>query len=239
MTAYTRHTHSGTGPGRFTPDGCSVETYLRLPERGEAGIVAGALPVGAVSLLELGAGAGRMTRPLLAHGFRLTAVDESAAMLERIHGARTLCGTIENLDLGERFDAVTLASCLVNSADPAQSRRLLRTCERHVRDGGCVIIQREADDRHENPQPQTLCSGGGMTVRLVSSEPVTEAVTRFCVGYESENSRWTQTFYSRRLRTPEFEEALAGAGLQVDRYLTDDRTWVRAVPVAPRTATGK
>ncbi len=34
----------------------------------------------------------------------MTAVDESADMLAPIRGARTICDSIENLDLGEKFD---------------------------------------------------------------------------------------------------------------------------------------
>ncbi len=34
------------------------------------------------------------------------------------------------------------------------------------------------------------------------------------------------------LTTAEFEQALLEAGLVVDTYLTEDRTWVRALPVA-------
>jgi hypothetical protein len=41
---------------------------------------------------------------------------------------------------------------------------------------------------------------------------------------------WTQTFRSRPLTKEQFEQALAEeAGLRVDRYLTEDGTWVRAV----------
>ncbi|MGH3324371.1 MAG: class I SAM-dependent methyltransferase, partial [Streptomyces sp.] len=103
MTTFTREDHSGTGPGEFTPDGCSVEMYVRLPGNGETEIIAAAAPPGA-TLLELGAGAGRMTRPLLARGFRVTAVDESAAMLAKIEGAPTVRAAIEDLELEQRFE---------------------------------------------------------------------------------------------------------------------------------------
>jgi hypothetical protein len=42
-----------------------------------------------------------MTHPLIERGFAVTAVDESAEMLERVRGARTICSPIEELDLGE------------------------------------------------------------------------------------------------------------------------------------------
>jgi ubiquinone/menaquinone biosynthesis C-methylase UbiE len=53
---------------------------------GEPEIVHGAIPPGA-SILELGAGAGRMTRPLVTLGHPVVAVDESGEMLARIRGA--------------------------------------------------------------------------------------------------------------------------------------------------------
>ncbi len=77
-------------------------------------MIAAAVPAGA-RILELGCGVGRMTHALLERGFEVTAVDESAEMLERVRGARTICGPIERLDLGETFDVVLLASFLVHA----------------------------------------------------------------------------------------------------------------------------
>lgn len=71
-------------------------------------------------------------------------------MLERVRGARTICSPIEDLDLGERFDAVMLASFLVHAGDVEVRRGLLRTCARHVAEDGCVLIQREGADYHTN-----------------------------------------------------------------------------------------
>jgi hypothetical protein len=42
---------------------------------------------------------------------------------------------------------------------------------------------------------------------------------------------WTQTFRARPLTKEQFEQALEEAGLRVDKYLTEDGTWVRALPV--------
>jgi hypothetical protein len=41
---------------------------------------------------------------------------------------------------------------------------------------------------------------------------------------------WTQTFTARRLDDTELAAVLAAAKLRLDRYLTDDRSWLRAVP---------
>jgi SAM-dependent methyltransferase len=76
----------GTGPGVITPDGCAVELYRVLPAMGEPEVVHAAIPAGA-GILELGAGAGRVTRRLVALGHPVVAVDESAEMLACVRGA--------------------------------------------------------------------------------------------------------------------------------------------------------
>ncbi|MEV7220597.1 class I SAM-dependent methyltransferase [Streptomyces sp. NPDC093681] len=224
-----REGYQGTGPGAITPDGCAVELYSRLPAGAEPDIIAAAVPEGA-RILELGSGVGRMTHPLLERGFTVTAVDESAEMLERVHGARTVCSPIEDLDLGERFDVVMLASFLVHAGDIEVRRGLLRTCARHVTDEGCVLIQREGADYHSN-LPRERVDPSGFTVRILSADPVGDGVNSVRAEYEFPDAVWTQTFRARPLTREQFEEALGEAGLAVDRYLTDDGTWVRAVPV--------
>ncbi|MFF5299558.1 class I SAM-dependent methyltransferase [Streptomyces sp. NPDC013161] len=229
-----REGYEGTGPGAITPDGCAVELYSRLSIGQEPEIIAAAVPAGA-RILELGSGVGRMTHPLLERGFTVTAVDESAEMLERVKGARTICSPIENLDLGETFDVVMLASFLVHAGDAEVRRGLLRTCVRHVAPGGCVLIQREGEDYHTN-LPRERIDPSGFTVRMVSAEPVGEGVDSVRAEYVFPDAVWTQTFLSRPLTKDQFEEALAEAGLRVDSYLTPDRIWVRAVPVAATAA---
>lgn len=219
--------YQGTGPGAITPDGCAVELYARLPAGGESDIVAAAVPTGA-DILELGCGVGRVTHPLLERGFTVTAVDESPEMLARVRGARTVCSSIEDLDLGETFDAVMLASFLVHAGDVEVRQALLRTCVRHLAAGGCVLLQREGEDWHTN-LPRERVDPSGFTVRIVSADPVGDGVNSVYAEYEFPDATWTQTFLSRPLTEEQFEEALAEAGLKVDKYLTEDRTWVRAV----------
>lgn len=233
MTEHAREGHRGTGPGAITPDGCAVDLYGRLPARNEPDVVAQAVPAGA-TLLELGAGAGRVTEALAARGFVVTAVDESRAMLERVEarvpGVRTVHSPIETLDLGEeRFDAVMLASFLVHAPEPATRQALLRACRRHVADGGCVLVQREGEGWHD-ALPREARLGDGVS-RVVSSEQVAPGVRSVHVEYDFPDARWTQTFLSRPLTPAEFTAALADAGLALDRYLTADGTWARALPV--------
>ncbi|WP_329129563.1 class I SAM-dependent methyltransferase [Streptomyces sp. NBC_01476] len=229
MTPKTRAGYAGTGPGPITPDGCAVELYTRLSIGAEPGIIAGAVPAGA-SILELGAGAGRMTHPLLDLGFTVTAVDESAEMLAHVRGARTVCGPIEDLGLDEKFDVVMLASFLVHAARTGLRDALLAACRRHVADDGCVLIQREGEDYHADV-PREIVHPAGYTVRILSVEPVGDGVNSVHSEYVFPDAVWTQTFLARPLTKDAFESALAAADLRVDRYLTEDRVWVRAVPL--------
>ncbi|MFF1446789.1 class I SAM-dependent methyltransferase [Streptomyces sp. NPDC058274] len=230
-----REGYEGTGPGAITPDGCAVELYTRLPVGDEPDIITAAVPAGA-RILELGSGVGRITHPLLERGFTVTAVDESAEMLERISGARTIRSPIEDLDLGETFDVVMLASFLVHSGDIEVRRGLLRTCVRHVAEDGCVLIQREGEDYHKN-LPRERVDPSGFTVRMLSAEPVGDGVNSVLAEYVFPDATWTQRFLARPLTRDQFEDALAAAGLRVDRYLTEDGVWVRALP-APGEAFG-
>ncbi|MFD4693149.1 class I SAM-dependent methyltransferase [Streptomyces sp. NPDC058463] len=225
-----REGHSGTGPGSITPDGCAVELYARLSAGNEPDVIEAAVPAGA-SILELGCGAGRVTHPLVERGFAVTAVDESARMLDHIEGARTVRSPIESLDLGdERFDVVLLASFLVHTSDYRVREGLLRTCRRYVKDGGVVLLQREGADYHTDLPREREDRAAGCTIRIVSAEPLGDGVSEVRAEYVFEDARWTQTFRSRALSVEQFEACLEAAGLTVDRYLTDDGVWVLARP---------
>ncbi|MEE4544306.1 class I SAM-dependent methyltransferase [Streptomyces sp. V4-01] len=229
MTGLLREGFGATGPGAVTPDGCAVELYERLPAGDQPAVIAAAVPAGA-RILELGCGAGRMTHPLVDLGFDVTAVDESAEMLAKVHGARTVHSSIQTLDLGTRFDVVLLASFLVHAHDPRVRHELLASCRRHVADGGCVLLQREGQGWHENlPRESPLGSDG--VARVLSSEPAGPGVRSVHVEYVYPDARWTQTFLSRPLTAEEFESALTAAGLAADATLTPDGVWVRALPV--------
>ncbi|MER6959147.1 MULTISPECIES: class I SAM-dependent methyltransferase [unclassified Streptomyces] len=224
-----REGYEGTGPGAITPDGCAVEFYSRLPVGNEPEVISAAVPAGA-HILELGSGTGRVTHALLERGFTVTAVDESAEMLERVRGARTICSPVEDLDLEETFDVVMLASFLVHNGDVEVRRRMLRACARHLAKGGCVLIQREGEDYH-TALPRERVDPSGFTLRISSAGPIEGGVHSVRAEYEFPDAVWTQTFRTRPLTKEQFEEALAEAGLRVDRYLTEDRIWVRAVPM--------
>jgi SAM-dependent methyltransferase len=228
---------NGTGPGTITPDGCSVELYSLLPPTGEPEIVHAAIPAGA-GILELGAGAGRVTHRLVALGHPVVAVDESAEMLARVRGAETVRARIEELHLGRRFEVVLLASFLVNTPDREQRRRFLTATQQHVRDDGCVLVQ-----RHEPAWFETAAAGertsGGMTFRLRDLARPGPGLLAATVEYQVGEHLWTQSFTAERLDDQQLAAALDEVGLAVDAYLTADGSWVRAVPASPGRALGR
>jgi SAM-dependent methyltransferase len=218
----------GTGPGVITPDGCAVDFYARITAIGEPEIVHDAAGPGAW-ILELGCGAGRITHPLVALGHPVVAVDESPEMLAHVHGAETVCARIEDLALGRRFDVVLLASYLINTDDIAARTAFLAACRRHVADDGGVIIQQHAPGWFATAADAENVRDGIIFRMRDVSRPAPNLVSA-TVEYVDGDQVWTQTFTARRLDDTELAAVLADAGLRLDRYLTDDHSWFRAVP---------
>jgi SAM-dependent methyltransferase len=204
---------------------------------GEPEVVHAAIPAGA-GILELGAGAGRVTHRLLELGHPVVAVDESAEMLARIRGAETVRAKIQELHLGRRFDAVLLTSFLVNTDDPELRRRFLAACREHVRDGGCVLVQRHPPSWFDEVV-EAEGVAGGVVHRLRDLERPGPGLLSATVEYQAGERVWTQWFTAERLDDDQLAAALGEAGLAVDAYLTADGSWVRAVPAGPGTALGR
>jgi len=140
MTTVERY--RGVGRGAKTRDGCSVDLYLRLPYLGEVELLQPLLPTMA-SVIELGCGVGRITRELLAHGYRVTAVDNSPEMLAHVpEQASKICADIEDLSVQETFDAVIFASCLINVPDVACRTAQLAKCRDLLKADGRLILER-------------------------------------------------------------------------------------------------
>jgi SAM-dependent methyltransferase len=212
-----------------TPDGCAVDFYARMTAMGEPAIVHDAAGPGA-SVLDLGCGTGRITHPLVALGHPVVAVDESPEMLAHVRGAQTVCARIEDLALGRRFDVVLLASHLINTDDIAARTAFLSTCRRHVADGGGVIIQQHAPGWFATAANAENVRDG-ITFRMRDVSRPAPSLISATVEYADGDQVWTQTFTARRLDDAELAAVLADAGLRLDRYLTSDHAWLRAVPV--------
>jgi SAM-dependent methyltransferase len=213
----------------ITPDGCAVELYARLPAWREPGIIHAAAGDGA-TMLELGCGTGRVTHPLIALGHAVTAVDESPEMLERVHGAETVRAKIQDLDLGgRRFGAVVLGSHLINEPTGELAAAWLATCRRHVADDGCVLIEQHSPAWFETAGDSEN-ERDGMIFRLRDVTRPEPGLVHGTVEYRAGDLVWTQTFGTRRLEDAALRELLDAVGLALDRYLTDDHAWLRAVP---------
>jgi SAM-dependent methyltransferase len=215
------------------PDGSPVELYARLPTFGEPELVHAAIPAG-TEILELGAGAGRMTHRLLELGHPVTAVDESAEMLAHVRGAETVRADIAGLHLGRRFSVVLLASHLVNVDDDGQRAGFLEACARHVAPDGVVVMQRYDPAWAEDPRPSET-ERDGVRVRVLDPRRQAERL-HATVEYAIGDRTWTHgPFTSRILADGELDERLGVAGLLRDRWLDDARSWLLAVP-APDTS---
>src|SRR5690606_21306228 len=92
--------------------------------------------------LQLGPEDPLLTESLVESGFAVTFA-ENASPEDPEQGPGAARRPIEDLDLGERFDAVLLCSFLVHSAQPGAALRMLGACLRHTADGGSVLVQRE------------------------------------------------------------------------------------------------
>jgi len=204
------------------PDGSPVEVYERLPELGEGEIVASVLAAGS-SVLELGCGTGRITQQLVRLGYRVTAVDEAPEMLAKVLDAETVQAQIEGLELGRRFDAVLLASNLVN-AEPSRRRAFLETCRRH---SDLALVEGLPLGWSPQDGESTL---GDVRSRL-RVDRVEGGVVQGEMEYEAGGHTWRHSFGMHVFADEAaLGAALAEAGLRLDRRL--DARWFVAVSAA-------
>jgi SAM-dependent methyltransferase len=208
------------------PDGSPVALYARLPPLGEPELIHAAVPPGA-EILELGAGAGRVTHPLLRLGHPVVAVDNSVEMLALIDGAETVLSDIESLDLGRRFLVVVLASNFVNHPDQTERRALLACCAHHVRPGGQVLLQ--GFPREWTPRTD-WSEHGDVRLRLRSFTLDGDLVSGE-MEYVIDGRQLLHDFESQLLSAEELDRDLAAVGLRRGRELDDSGSWIEAVPV--------
>ena len=218
----------GEGPGPITRDGCAVELYALLPAGEEPAIVHRAVPAGA-TILELGCGAGRILRPLAELGHPVLGVDESPAMLAHLAGLPGVCSPIETLRLDRTFDAVLLASQMLNT-EPTQRRAFLTACRRHVDPSGTVVVQQAAPSWFDTVAPSEREDPGIRWVisSVRRSEPRLDVLIEYHVGERT----WTHAFDCYRIGGQELAADLAAARLRFGRWLTDDHAWFTARPAA-------
>ena len=193
-------------------------------------MIAANVPAGA-HVLELGAGAGRVTHALIARGLRVTAVDDSAEMLAVIHGAETVLASIEGLALGRRFDAVILGSHLVNTPDDAQRLALLRAARDHVHQHGSVLLEHHASEWAQTAE-EGESRAGDVTIALREVRrhpPFVSAVAE----YRVDGHTFAQPFTARILSDEELAGELGLAGLEV--LARPNPRWTTARRARPAT----
>lgn len=224
----------GRGPGVITGDGCAVEVYARLPTAGDPELIHTHTPPGC-SILDLGAGTGRIADPLARLGHHVVAVDNSPDMLARVRRAKVVLADIEDLQLAERFDVVLLASHLINTPDPAQRGSLLAAVTRHLSPTGRALIEWHPPERFDQLDPG--CTYAGTIGDLASDLRVTsleDGLLTAVVTYRSGVQSWTHTFAARRLDLAGLRAQMRGAGLILSGPLADAPQWLHATPAAPQ-----
>ena len=213
----------GTGRGAITADGCAVEVYLLLPSLGEPELIADTVPAGA-RVLDLGCGVGRVAHELVERGYDVVGVDQSAEMLAHAAGFQTVQARIAELDLGRRFDAVLLASHLVNTPDDAERRAILASAARHVTDQGRVVAEWHPPEWFDQAADGSGGTAGPVRIALADIRRDRDLLTA-TVRYSTGDELWTQTFTTRRFDDEALRRELRAAGLSFERWLRDDRTW--------------
>ncbi len=209
----------------IAPDGSPVLLYASLPSLGEARLIHEAVRAGS-QILELGAGAGRITHELIGLGHQVVAVDNSAEMLAFIRGAETLLADMETLSLGRRFPVVVLASNFINTPDPQNRRTFLECCARHVLPSGQVLLQ--GFPRAWAPDTE-WSRHGDVRLRLRRYE-LDGALISGEMQYEVGGHELFHVFESRLLTDEELDADLSAVGLRRRRSLDERGAWTEAVP---------
>ncbi|GAA1671507.1 class I SAM-dependent methyltransferase [Kribbella yunnanensis] len=217
----------GSGPGAHTPDGSAIEMYEQAEANGEDEFIDKAIDPKS-SILELGCGTGRITRPLLARGHQVVAVDESAEMIARIPETETIQSTIGELRLDRQFDVVLMMSYLINVADDAERLRLLETCAHHVRPGGSVLIQQQLPTQLAEP---VVLEREHSRMEISDVEHLPGNKVAATITHTRNGRTWSQQLLTQNLTEEHLTGQLTEAGLQLAEYLTPDTSWVRARPI--------
>lgn len=203
------------------PDGSPVDIYLALPPQPDIDRLREVLPAGA-SVLDLGAGVGRLANPLAKAGHHVVAVDDAPAMLAHLDGPTPVVADIWSLDLGERFDAVLALSHLINSASRSRRAQLLRVCRRHLRGHGLLIVERYPPAWVPTEATNTV---GPVTVRLhdIVLHPGWFVAS---VTYTLGDRSWTQRFDAAHVDDADLARLAADTGFHVGLPIDEVGAWV-------------
>lgn len=216
----------GYGDGTFTNDGCPVEMYAAMPpDLDAAHIVHSAISPGA-SVLELGCGAGRIAESLSELGHAVTGVDSSQEMLDKLTHTRPIHSDIESLELTERFNAVLLASTLINTADPVERSQFLRVARAHTKEGGVLLIERHAPSWQ--PVESSESAMGPVRIQICDVRWQDERVLSATIVHRLGDRVARQDFSTEIIDDIGLDAYLTSAGFGRGRRISDDGRWVLA-----------
>lgn len=182
------------------------------------------------AVLELAAGSGRLTLPLLATGHDVTALELSPHMLSRLEEAaagtryaRNLVpvrGDMSDFDLGRTYSTVVLGASSITLLHPSQRPGLYTSVRRHLEPGGSWFLSlaeplgaqdEECDSTHE------LAGVSGAVYQLHQSWSPGEERRTICVHPVDTGQQQVPVCVSRPyvLTRPDLEDELAAHGLRL------------------------
>lgn len=206
--------------------GAPVDLYRLLEAADEPELIDRELPDDA-EILELGAGSGRITHPLVAMGRRVVAVDFNPEMLELIEGAETVLSRIEDLDLGRTFGGVLLMSTLIDAPEDIRLS-LLRSIRRHLAPNGVALIERYDPDIGNDPTP-TERHLGVVTIRVSDIERRGQLLYQTIEYDAGAHGNWRIRLDGRYVVSDdEMLADLAAAGLRLLRWIDERHRWLAA-----------
>ena len=207
--------------------GAPVELYRLLEAADEPELIDREMPEDA-EILELGAGSGRITRPLISLGRRVVAVDFNPEMLDLIEGADTVLSRIEDLDLGRTFGGVLLMSNLINQPDRDARLALLRAMQRHLSTHGVALIERYDPEAGKDPTP-TEHERYGITIRAFDIRREGKLLYQKIEYDAGLRGRWMVDLQGARILTDdEMLADLAATGLRLLRWIDERHRWLAA-----------
>jgi SAM-dependent methyltransferase len=217
-----------TDTGR-TADGSLIELYRRMPPTGEPEQI-DALLEPRSSVLELGAGTGRIANPLGRLGHHVTAVDDSDRMLAEVRHARTVRARIENLRLTERFDAVLLPTNLIHYRGIDLRRAVLATVAHHLKPTGKAIIQWKPPHYWAaRPSGWTESKAIGDVTARVTIHRNRDRLVDGEYALLGDESELGQCFHLEVLMIEELRREFDQAGLQLATTAPDSTEWLELV----------
>ena len=207
--------------------GAPVDLYRLLEAADEPELIDREIPEDA-EILELGAGSGRITHPLIGLGRRVVAVDFNPQMLDLIEGAEKIEARIQDLNLGRTFGCVLLMSNLINQPDPEDRLALLRAIQRHLGPHGVALIERYDPETGEDPTP-TEQRRYGITIRRFDIHREGKLLYQKVEYDAGVRGRWMVDLQGARILTDdEMLADLAATGLRLLRWIDERHRWLAA-----------